>query len=193
MRGEVIVPPSKKLEDLIHLTELCVDLLQQNEEHYAEVSDLNSFLSNNKQLNSILILRRRYWNLVYIYWRYQNRIRNNYRIWFDRIEIFWNSILPKLKTQILSFSVFNPVFCLKSNFYHLVSICYNVWGKQSMKKINDNVKQWRLYKMKMKWKFKCTHSSMKLMSMMNNTNSRAQCTLYISLLCNIFAAKKKCS
>lgn len=39
LRGEVIVPPSKKLEDLIHLTELCVDLLQQNEEHYAEVSD----------------------------------------------------------------------------------------------------------------------------------------------------------
>lgn len=38
LRGEVIVPPSKKLEDLIHLTELCVDLLQQNEEHYAEVS-----------------------------------------------------------------------------------------------------------------------------------------------------------
>jgi calcium-dependent secretion activator len=27
----------KKLEDLIHLAELCVDLLQQNEEHYAEV------------------------------------------------------------------------------------------------------------------------------------------------------------
>lgn len=39
LRGEVIVPPSKKLEDLIHLTELCVDLLQQNEEHYAEVRD----------------------------------------------------------------------------------------------------------------------------------------------------------
>jgi len=31
------VTPSKKLEDLIHLAELCVDLLQQNEEHYAEV------------------------------------------------------------------------------------------------------------------------------------------------------------
>lgn len=41
LRGEVIVPPSKKLEDLIHLAELCVDLLQQNEEHYAEVSNLN--------------------------------------------------------------------------------------------------------------------------------------------------------
>ncbi|XP_074000165.1 calcium-dependent secretion activator 1 isoform X2 [Rhodnius prolixus] len=34
--GEVAIPPSKKLEDLIHLAELCVDLLQQNEEHYAE-------------------------------------------------------------------------------------------------------------------------------------------------------------
>lgn len=38
LRGEMIVPPAKKLEDLIHLAELCVDLLQQNEEHYAEVN-----------------------------------------------------------------------------------------------------------------------------------------------------------
>ncbi len=35
--GEVIVPPNKKLEDLIRLSELCVDLLRQNEEFYAEV------------------------------------------------------------------------------------------------------------------------------------------------------------
>ena len=38
LRGEMMVAPAKKLEDLIHLAELCVDLLQQNEEHYAEVS-----------------------------------------------------------------------------------------------------------------------------------------------------------
>lgn len=31
------VPPSKKLEDLVHLATICVDLLQQNEEHYSEV------------------------------------------------------------------------------------------------------------------------------------------------------------
>ncbi|CAD7001281.1 unnamed protein product [Ceratitis capitata] len=37
LRGEIIVAAAKKLEDLIHLAELCVDLLQQNEEHYAEV------------------------------------------------------------------------------------------------------------------------------------------------------------
>jgi hypothetical protein len=37
LSGDVMVAPSKKLEDLIHLAELCVDLLQQNEEHYAEV------------------------------------------------------------------------------------------------------------------------------------------------------------
>ncbi|XP_033168349.1 calcium-dependent secretion activator isoform X4 [Drosophila mauritiana] len=36
LRGDVIVPAPKKLEDLIHLAELCVDLLQQNEEHYGE-------------------------------------------------------------------------------------------------------------------------------------------------------------
>lgn len=46
LRGEVIVPPAKKLEDLIHLTELCVDLLQQNEEHYAEVN-MHSFRFSN--------------------------------------------------------------------------------------------------------------------------------------------------
>lgn len=43
LRGEMMVPAAKKLEDLIHLAELCVDLLQQNEEHYAEVSRANSF------------------------------------------------------------------------------------------------------------------------------------------------------
>ncbi|CAD7094035.1 unnamed protein product [Hermetia illucens] len=38
LRNEMVaVPPTKKLEDLIHLAELCVDLLQQNEEHYAEL------------------------------------------------------------------------------------------------------------------------------------------------------------
>ncbi|XP_043678091.1 calcium-dependent secretion activator isoform X2 [Vespula pensylvanica] len=41
--GEVCVPPSKKLEDLIHLAELCVDLLQQNEEHYSEVTVPQAF------------------------------------------------------------------------------------------------------------------------------------------------------
>lgn len=41
LRGEMMVAPAKKLEDLIHLAELCVDLLQQNEEHYAEVSQIH--------------------------------------------------------------------------------------------------------------------------------------------------------
>ncbi|XP_047003794.1 calcium-dependent secretion activator-like [Schistocerca americana] len=36
LNGEIIVSPSRKLDDLIHLAELCVDLLRQNEEHYAE-------------------------------------------------------------------------------------------------------------------------------------------------------------
>ncbi|XP_022914758.1 calcium-dependent secretion activator isoform X4 [Onthophagus taurus] len=36
LRSETIVAPNKKLDNLIHLAELCVDLLQQNEEHYAE-------------------------------------------------------------------------------------------------------------------------------------------------------------
>jgi len=37
LNGEVCVPPNKKLEDLTRLAEMCVDLLQQNEEHYSEV------------------------------------------------------------------------------------------------------------------------------------------------------------
>ncbi|XP_021927184.1 calcium-dependent secretion activator isoform X6 [Zootermopsis nevadensis] len=41
LSGEVMVAPNKKLEDLIHLAELCVDLLQQNEEHYAEAYRLD--------------------------------------------------------------------------------------------------------------------------------------------------------
>ena len=35
---EIAVPPARKLEDLIRLAELCVDLLRQNEEFYAEVT-----------------------------------------------------------------------------------------------------------------------------------------------------------
>lgn len=32
------MPPSAKLEHLVHLAELCIDLLQENNEYYAEVS-----------------------------------------------------------------------------------------------------------------------------------------------------------
>lgn len=38
LSGETAVSAGRKLDDLIHLAELCVDLLQQNEEHHAEVS-----------------------------------------------------------------------------------------------------------------------------------------------------------
>ena len=38
MIGEVVLSPARKLEDLIRLAELCVDLLRQNEEFYAEVN-----------------------------------------------------------------------------------------------------------------------------------------------------------
>ena len=33
-----MLSPARKLEDLIRLAELCVDLLRQNEEFYAEVN-----------------------------------------------------------------------------------------------------------------------------------------------------------
>ena len=35
MLGEGV--PSKKLEGIVHLAEVCVEVLQQNEEHHAEV------------------------------------------------------------------------------------------------------------------------------------------------------------
>lgn len=38
LSGENAVSAGRKLDDLIHLAELCVDLLQQNEEHHSEVS-----------------------------------------------------------------------------------------------------------------------------------------------------------
>ena len=37
LSGENAASAARKLDDLIHLAELCVDLLQQNEEHHAEV------------------------------------------------------------------------------------------------------------------------------------------------------------
>ena len=50
MIGEVVVPPSRKLEDLIRLAELCVDLLRQNEEFYAEVMQIFSFTNHQLML-----------------------------------------------------------------------------------------------------------------------------------------------
>lgn len=53
-----MVPPAKKLEDLIHLAELCVDLLQQNEEHYAEVT--SHILLTGSLLSAILMISKRH-------------------------------------------------------------------------------------------------------------------------------------
>jgi len=46
MVGEVIVPPGRKLEDLIRLADLCVDLLRQNEEFYAEFQNAFAWFSD---------------------------------------------------------------------------------------------------------------------------------------------------
>lgn len=43
MVGEVVITPRQKLEDLIRLAELCVDLLRQNEEFYAEFQHDEAF------------------------------------------------------------------------------------------------------------------------------------------------------
>ena len=48
-----VISPAKKLEDLIRLAELCVDLLRQNEEFYAEV--IISFLPSLSQSRLILL------------------------------------------------------------------------------------------------------------------------------------------
>lgn len=50
-----MVASNKKLDDLIHLAELCVDLLQQNEEHYAEVS-----ADNINNINLFIIIQKNY-------------------------------------------------------------------------------------------------------------------------------------
>jgi len=46
MIGDVVLPPSRKLEDLIRLAELCVDLLRQNEEFYAEFQNAFAWFSD---------------------------------------------------------------------------------------------------------------------------------------------------
>lgn len=33
--------PARKLEEVLHLAELCIEVLQQNEEHHAEVMTCN--------------------------------------------------------------------------------------------------------------------------------------------------------
>ena len=48
-----MVPPSRKLEDLIRLSELCVDLLRGNEEFYAEVSEA---ITNLSYVSIVIIL-----------------------------------------------------------------------------------------------------------------------------------------
>ena len=64
MVGEVVITPRQKLEDLIRLAELCVDLLRQNEEFYAEVSpelndnwtnDVSDFLLKKKEILILLL------------------------------------------------------------------------------------------------------------------------------------------
>lgn len=57
LSSDVCVPPSKKLEDLIHLSEMCVDLLQQNGEHYSEVLvgflELQIFFRNSRDKHEL--------------------------------------------------------------------------------------------------------------------------------------------
>lgn len=56
----MMVPAAKKLEDLIHLAELCVDLLQQNEEHYAEVRNTVYILLLSCLLSLVLYSQHSY-------------------------------------------------------------------------------------------------------------------------------------
>ena len=62
MIGDVIIPPRQKLEDLIRLAELCVDLLRQNEEFYAEV--IFSILRLT-QCCTLYVMRWRRYKVVY--------------------------------------------------------------------------------------------------------------------------------
>ena len=41
--GSAESEPKRKLDDLIHLAQLCIEVLQQNEEYHAEVSHVTSY------------------------------------------------------------------------------------------------------------------------------------------------------
>lgn len=45
------IDPKKKLDDIIHLAELCIEIIQQNDEHHAEVggSEFHYQLSHHWQ------------------------------------------------------------------------------------------------------------------------------------------------
>ena len=58
------ITPKQKLEDLIRLAELCVDLLRQNEEFYAEVTLLSSVLTSFRISASKKIIFREKFNFL---------------------------------------------------------------------------------------------------------------------------------
>ena len=64
------ITPRQKLEDLIRLAELCVDLLRQNEEFYAEVDYLN-FLIDDFHIFSL-----HYVEFYIVYITYQGIYKN---------------------------------------------------------------------------------------------------------------------
>lgn len=41
------VPPEKRLEDMMRLGELCMEVLQQNDEHHSEVEHADYTISQN--------------------------------------------------------------------------------------------------------------------------------------------------
>lgn len=42
--------PARKLEEVLHLAELCIEVLQQNEEHHAEVTCFNCHVHTQNAL-----------------------------------------------------------------------------------------------------------------------------------------------
>ena len=58
------ITPRQKLDDLIRLAELCVDLLRQNEEFYAEVTLLSSVLTSFRISASKKIIFREKFNFL---------------------------------------------------------------------------------------------------------------------------------
>ena len=53
--------PKKRLEDVLHLAELCIEVLQQNEEHHAEVDTPPSFKTHPFFSDTLLLI---YWSRV---------------------------------------------------------------------------------------------------------------------------------
>ncbi len=135
------VDPKKKLDDLIHLAELCIEVLQQNEEHHADVS------VQTKCHASILCLDRDIFSYphvqTYLYINPMSSYTYSPIHCLDSI-MYHMSVhftqLPHVQTvsclyispnypmsrHLYIYPMSNYIFCSLSRQYHVSYICLNI-------------------------------------------------------------------